>query len=140
MKASGALQVLSATAVVVLLGLLVISFRRCSEELSPCANKTLQEHPSPDGSKRAVVFRRDCGATTGFSTNVSVLNERAPLPNTSGNTFRANDPTLPDQPVVKVQWQSKFELVVSHRADATIAQKAARVSGVTVRFESFPSE
>src|ERR1041385_6220803 len=38
-----------------------------------CANQALRSVPSPDGALRAVVFERECGATTDFSTRVTVL-------------------------------------------------------------------
>ena len=39
---------------------------------SLCGNTLLAETPSPEGNLRAVVFERNCGATTSFSTQVSV--------------------------------------------------------------------
>ena len=38
-----------------------------------CGNRVIEDLPSPDGRQHAVVFVRDCGATTDFSTQVSVL-------------------------------------------------------------------
>jgi hypothetical protein len=38
-----------------------------------CGNQLYQEVLSPDNKYKAVVFQRDCGATTGFSTRVSIL-------------------------------------------------------------------
>ena len=38
-----------------------------------CGNKVLTDVASPDVHNHAVVFERDCGATTGFSTQVSIL-------------------------------------------------------------------
>ena len=39
-----------------------------------CENEIKTEVASPDETKRAVIFERSCGATTPFSTHVSVLN------------------------------------------------------------------
>jgi hypothetical protein len=55
-----------------------------------CGNQILSESSSPDRTYRVVVFRRDCGATTGFSTQVSVLKAMQALPNESGNLFIAD--------------------------------------------------
>jgi hypothetical protein len=38
-----------------------------------CANTIVADLSAPDGQHRAVTFDRDCGATTGTSTHVSVL-------------------------------------------------------------------
>src|SRR5262245_58728358 len=38
-----------------------------------CGNDVLARVPSPTGSRQAIVFERDCGATTGFSTQISIV-------------------------------------------------------------------
>jgi hypothetical protein len=38
-----------------------------------CGNYVVAEKISPDGRRKVVVFQRDCGATTGFSTQVSLF-------------------------------------------------------------------
>lgn len=38
-----------------------------------CANRVAVEAKSPDNRYKAVIFERDCGATTDFSTQVSIL-------------------------------------------------------------------
>lgn len=45
---------------------------------------------SPDGSNRALIFERDCGATTDFSTQVSILPVGKRLPSRGGNIFIAD--------------------------------------------------
>jgi hypothetical protein len=52
-----------------------------------CANSAVAELRSPDGRYKAVVFERSCGATTGFSTQVSVLPVDAPQPRSGGNAL-----------------------------------------------------
>jgi hypothetical protein len=46
---------------------------RIGDGESDCRNQILQDVPSPDGRRHGVVFARDCGATTDFSTQVSIL-------------------------------------------------------------------
>ena len=41
-----------------------------------CGNEILGEFASPDRKKKVVVFQRDCGATTGFSTQASLFGTR----------------------------------------------------------------
>jgi hypothetical protein len=53
-----------------------------------CGNETLAEFLSLDGAQKMVLFERSCGATTGFSTHVSLLRADAKLPNESGNLRR----------------------------------------------------
>src|SRR5437016_6247727 len=55
-----------------------------------CENRVLAEVPSPDGRHRVVVFERSCGATTAFSTQVSVLPAEGALGGGTGNVLIAD--------------------------------------------------
>ena len=68
------------------LGLTVVLSSSCGR----CGNDEVVRVPSPDAKFEAVVFQRDCGATTGFSTQVSVVTKGASLPNEAGNVFIAD--------------------------------------------------
>jgi hypothetical protein len=52
-----------------------------------CGNDILSESISPDGSKRAVLFLRGCGASTDSNWQVSILDSKQTLPNEGGKTF-----------------------------------------------------
>ncbi len=67
-----------------------------------CGNEVFQEVVSPDGTYKAVVFQRDCGATTGFSTQVSILKASSQLTNRGGNVFAMDG--HPDWTQVEVRW------------------------------------
>jgi len=54
-----------------------------------CGNAVVRVATSPDGRFDAVLFQRDCGATTGFSTQISVL-RRGDRPSGTGNAFIAD--------------------------------------------------
>lgn len=55
-----------------------------------CGNKIIKNIELEEDQIKAVVFQRDCGATTGFSTQVSLINNKETLPNESGNVFIAD--------------------------------------------------
>ena len=55
-----------------------------------CGNTVVRQADAPDGKHSAVMFQRDCGATTGFSTQLSIVRAGEP-PAGAGNTFRADD-------------------------------------------------
>ena len=55
-----------------------------------CADATVTRVGGPGGGLDAVVFVRDCGATTGFSTEVSVVRAGARVSG-GGNVFSADD-------------------------------------------------
>ena len=106
-----------------------------------CGNTVLAETLSPDQRHKAVVFQRDCGATTGFSTQVSVIGAQDALPDESGNVFTADDnrgavPTSPaGGPVVQVRWSSGNAMVITHHAGARVFKQKDSVLGVAVAYE-----
>jgi hypothetical protein len=84
-----------------------------------CANQVFQEVYSADRTLKAVVFQRDCGATTGFSTQVSVLPARETLGNNvAGNLYIANG--HPADSRLLLQWTSQRSILIQgHATDAT---------------------
>ena len=55
-----------------------------------CGNKIIRTELSPNKKHKIVIFWRDCGATTDFSTQVSILKVDEKLENESGNIFSAD--------------------------------------------------
>lgn len=107
---------------------------------NPCANEVLAELPAPSHRTRAIVFQRSCGATTAFSTQVSLLPASRPLPNDGGNVFIADTdrglaPAGPGGgPVVEVRWVKPAELEVRHDSRARVFRADSLVTGVRIRF------
>jgi hypothetical protein len=118
--------------------------------VDPCGNRILAETPSPDGRFKVVMFERDCGATTGFSTQVSIIpsGERlvtAPTMFRStqrGNVFVADTnhgqaPSGPGGgPVVQVAWIGPTSLRITHDKRARVFSEARSVNGVAVEFKA----
>jgi hypothetical protein len=108
---------------------------------SPCGNQPLAEVRSPGGARKAVVFQRDCGATTGFTTQVSVLPPGGDLPDDGGNVFVADDddgaaPAGPGGgPAVYVAWLDDTRMVIRHHPRARVFRAEPRVGPVEVRYE-----
>ncbi|TAK91718.1 MAG: hypothetical protein EPO06_03170 [Burkholderiaceae bacterium] len=105
-----------------------------------CGNELLAEYPSPDNKYRAVVFERDCGATTGFSTQVSILKAGFPLRNEAGNLFSADTDhgKAPDGPgggpAVHVSWVDVRTIKLTHHARARIFFSRPQVAEITVSY------
>jgi len=55
-----------------------------------CVNKIYQSTTSPDNVYRMILFDRDCGATTGYSTHISILKSNEAVED-GGNVFVADD-------------------------------------------------
>lgn len=108
---------------------------------SGCANEILETVKSPDAHLQAVIFRRDCGATTDYSTQVSILSASAELANRSGNVFVAdtNHSRAPEQegggPKVKAEWLDNKSLKISYHSECRIFLQEAKQSGVKIIYE-----
>jgi hypothetical protein len=108
-----------------------------------CANEVLNTIPSPDEALKVVVFQRDCGATTGFSTQVSLLRKNDRLPNSPGNllvadTDRGNAPSGPGGgPEARITWANSRALMVSYHRKARIFRANTDVLGVSVSYATF---
>jgi hypothetical protein len=117
-------------------GICVAAAAFCYSLPSPCGNDVIDEVRSPDGRYRIVIFQRDCGATTGFSTQLSLLKADEELPNESGNVFIADTqhgiaPSGPrGGPEVHVQWLSGAAVSVTHHPAARVFESEALVEGI----------
>ena len=109
---------------------------------SGCSNDVLKDAPSPDGKHKAIVFQRDCGATTGFSTQVSVLRASQSLGSSSGNIFVAdtNHGAAPHGPgggpAVRVTWTGPGSMTVSHHSAARVFAAEPELDGVRITYKA----
>lgn len=118
---------------------LVSTSSACDDSFGLCDNSIVQTAKSPDGARVAILFKRDCGATTATSTQISVLTSTQPLKG-GGNAFVADDNhgavgtnttgALP----VGLRWLSADQLSISFPAAARVFKKEARVSGVSISY------
>jgi hypothetical protein len=105
-----------------------------------CRNERIAEVPSPTSELKAVTFQRDCSATTGYSTQISILPIDAALPPEGGNVFVADTdhgraPAGPDGgPTVTLEWSGPRELVISHHADARVFKSEPRFGSIGIRY------
>ncbi len=108
--------------------------------LDPCENTILAESLSPGANKRAVIFDRSCGATTGFSWQVSVLDAKEKLPRSSaGNVFIADsDHGAVKEMAVTARWVSRDQLVIRYPARARVFKKEGQAGAVAVVYETVP--
>jgi len=95
-----------------------------------CGNEVASTIESSRGGHVAVIFNRNCGATTGFNKQLSVLVKGDELPNQGGNAFIA-DGSL----VLRVRWASESELVVTGFQGAKIFKQEKLADRVSVSYE-----
>ena len=85
-----------------------------------CINEPIAEYVAPGARAKLIVFQRDCGATTDFSTQASLLKRDARLPSSVGNLFVADTnhglaPSGPGGgPELRVQWEGPQRLLLQH--------------------------
>lgn len=138
----GAQRMLIVTLAVVTLAMLVMN--RISDALRPaCVNTIVETLPSPDAAWNAFLFERSCGATTNFTSQVSVLPSGRSLPDTSGNAFVSmrgeTAGTTPwGGPLVAVRWTGERQLEVAHDPTAHTMSSSNRVGEVNVSFVESP--
>lgn len=89
-----------------------------------CKNTQRFTKWTSDRAFKAVVFERDCGATTDTTCQVSILPGWQQLPNASGNTFSESAPYREGANLlVDVRWESSNHLVVRHDLKARVFRK-----------------
>ena len=115
----------------------------CVNIAGDCGNDIVKEVRSPTEKMKAVVFQRDCGATTGFTTQVSVLSLDQQLPNDSGNllvadTDHGNAPAGAwGGPMVEVSWTNETHLLIRHDKRAQLSKREESFANINVRYETF---
>jgi hypothetical protein len=86
------------------------------------------------------MFQRDCGATTGFSTQVSLVADGEQA-NGSGNAFRADDDhgaaTAGEWggPWAEARWLAADHLLIRYAPKSRIFHQAGQIDGVRITYE-----
>ena len=111
-----------------------------------CGNQVLEEAPSPEARYKAVAFERDCGATTGFSTQVSVLPADEGDPEGAGNVFVANighgaTSSGPGGGLeVSLEWAADETLVITYDSQARVSKTESHLEGVDIEYRAVNGE
>ena len=94
-----------------------------------CGNEILQTTASPSGKMKAVVFSRNCGATTGHNTQISILRNNRDLPGSPGNLF-----IMDAEARVLLSWQDDASLTVELSHFGRIVKRLNSTAGVSAKF------
>ncbi|WP_251357921.1 hypothetical protein [Kangiella sp. TOML190] len=114
--------------------LFILGFITLLPACDMCGNQIISETPSPDLRQKIVVFERSCGATTGFSNHISILDINEELANEPGNIFIADghhDENLP-----KVIWKSEDQLEISYTNNGDVYKKESSLKDVAILFSA----
>lgn len=108
-----------------------------------CRNESVSELNAPGNAVKFVVFQRNCGVTTGFSTQVSLLKVGETLKNEVGNIFIAdtNHGRAPSGvgggPEVRIKWVSDTHLQIHHHQLVRIFLAEKNIGGVRIDYATF---
>lgn len=105
-----------------------------------CQNTVLASFASPNGRSSAVIFQRDCGATTGFSTQISVVRGDT-QPSGAGNAYVADDnhgaaEASNGGPWAEARWIDASHLLVRYDAQSRIFKQEPEIAGVQITYEA----
>lgn len=108
-----------------------------------CNLNLAQELASPQGQYKAIIYQYDCGATTPFTTNISILSRTEEIEYVAGNLFVAYHSSRSGPwhgPYTEIKWLSETSLVISYVADATVSKQEKSVGSVVASYVQLNSE
>jgi len=95
-----------------------------------CANSVVTSATSPNGKWEVVVFERNCGATTGFSSQISLIEAGEELDDEAGNIYIAEG--YPKD--YTVNWKSDDSVKISGIKNYNF-KKESQLNGVQFSYE-----
>jgi len=105
-----------------------------------CGNELVSRIDAPGGAYNAVMFQRDCGATTGFTTQVSILRPGEALAG-KGNVFIADDDHGAaivghwDGPWADILWLGPDHLRIRYAVKTRVFLRQESMAGVRVTYQ-----
>ena len=121
----------------ILIGGLLLSGEGCTLEME-CAKTVVEDLPAPDGQHHAVIFNRNCGATTSVRTQVSVL-ARGEAAEGGANLFGTDEEFGPELPPSKgqplhVRWLDARTLEIHYDTRGRAFVHASQHGPIRVRY------
>ena len=105
-----------------------------------CKNRIIKQISLPSLNKKVIIFERNCGATTSFNTQVSIIGLNEALANKSGNIFIAdtNHGKAPSSQngelEIKVKTISKNHIKIFYSAKARSFKKEHRFKDILIDY------
>lgn len=113
----------------------------CLDGAGLCANRIVSRVDAPGGARSAVMFERDCGATTGFSTQISILRP-GEAPAGKGNVLIADDDHGAAMagdwggPWAEIRWLGRDHLLILHATKARMFLRQEAVAGARITYRA----
>jgi Family of unknown function (DUF5412) len=107
-----------------------------------CDNEVIETKGSPDGQKKAVVFVKNCGATTDWMVEASILNNADEVNDRSdGNALKIDADHgkawplgIRGWPIITLEWKDEKTLILHYSKDSRIYEEDSSVEGVSIQF------
>lgn len=113
--------------VIIIVFPLSVGLVKCSNVFSDfCLNDNVSRIPS-SGEYTAFKFRRDCGATTGFSYQLSLLKKGSELGKESGNVFISDKE-------FEVEWTGDEELTIKYSKYSNVTKRETNYRTVKITY------
>ena len=106
-----------------------------------CGNHIIDSKFSPNKKYKLLIFSRDCGATTGFSTQISIIDSNEILEQKdTGNVFIADDDhgkakTKGEIINLNTRWINNENLVIEYPKNARIYKNDDSEKGINIIYK-----
>lgn len=103
-----------------------------------CSDDTVEELVSPDHEMKAVIYCRDCGATTSFSTHVEIIPRSKTFFSSNGHIFAADASRVKAQrfscggPKVEALWKDNDTLIIRYDRNSKIHKSLDEFKNVNI--------
>jgi hypothetical protein len=101
-----------------------------------CKNQIFESIFSEKGDVKAVIFERNCGATTTYSTHISILDVERRLQNLPGNALIVEG--KPSDLGLRLTWERENSLTIEIKSENQIYKKEDLVNGISVTYKFRP--
>ena len=125
------------TIIILFIGTLILMFK----PYEMCGNHLIESKYSPNKEFKVLVFSRDCGATTNYSTQISILNSNDNLEkNDTGNIFVADYNNgkanmIGEIIYVKTKWLNNENLIIEYDEKAQIFKNVKTENGINIIYK-----
>ncbi len=110
-----------------------------------CGESIINKITSPNGKFEAVIFERNCGATTAFSTHVAIVRNDSSLQQEQkrrsffvADCDRGKAPAGPEGgPEVRLRWISNNQLEIQRHELARVIRALSMSKGIMIEYNTF---
>ena len=121
------------------LAMVIFAFLACAG--CGCASRVIETVRAPRGFLQAIIFTRDCGATTSFSTHISIVGSMNSEPWGRREVFIADHDHgkvglgSRNELSVDVSWIDASTLLIIYPRHARVFKRESKVHGISVEYK-----